>query len=71
MERILRGLQGRVVAGSAAALSLCLAMTVGGHAQATPVSQAGTRLEFDVASVKQNKSDDKPSSTFSLDNGNV
>jgi uncharacterized protein (TIGR03435 family) len=71
MERILRGLQGRVVAGSAAALSLCLAMTVGGHAQATSVSQAGTRLEFDVASVKQNKSDDKPSSTFSLDNGNV
>jgi uncharacterized protein (TIGR03435 family) len=29
------------------------------------------KLEFDVASVRQNKSDDKPSSTFSLDNGNV
>lgn len=29
------------------------------------------RLEFDVASVKQNKSDEKPRSTFSLDNGNV
>jgi uncharacterized protein (TIGR03435 family) len=36
-------------------------------AQAT----AAKRLEFDVASVKQNKSDEKPRSTFSLDNGNI
>jgi uncharacterized protein (TIGR03435 family) len=39
----------------------------GGHAQSPPAA----KLEFDVASVRQNKSDDKPSSTFSLDNGNV
>ena len=38
-----------------------------GYAQSPPAA----KLEFDVASVRQNKSDDKPSSTFSLDNGNV
>ena len=34
-------------------------------------AQTARRLEFDVASVKQNKSDEKPHSTFSLDNGNI
>jgi uncharacterized protein (TIGR03435 family) len=29
------------------------------------------KLEFEVASVRQNKTDDKPTSSFSLDNGNV
>ena len=49
------------------AMGLWFAMMSGGHAQ----SPAGAKLEFDVASVRQNKSDDRPSSTFSLDNGNV
>jgi len=43
------------------------AILSGGHAQSPPPA----KLEFDVASVRQNKSDDRPSSTFSLDNGNV
>jgi uncharacterized protein (TIGR03435 family) len=34
-------------------------------------SQPGAKLEFDVASVRQNKSGEAPSSTVSLDNGNV
>ena len=41
----------------------------------TPVAQSPTvkagRLEFEVASVRQNKSDVKQSSNFSLDSGNV
>jgi uncharacterized protein (TIGR03435 family) len=48
-------------------LALWFAMLSGGHAQSPPAA----KLEFDVASVRQNKSDDRPSSTFSLDNGNV
>jgi uncharacterized protein (TIGR03435 family) len=48
-------------------VGLWFAMTSGGHAQ----SQPAAKLEFDVASVRQNKSDDRPSSTFSLDNGNI
>lgn len=47
--------------------TLWFAMLSGGHAQ----SPSAASLEFDVASVRQNKSDDRPSSTFSLDNGNV
>jgi uncharacterized protein (TIGR03435 family) len=46
---------------------LWFVMVGGGYAQSPPAA----KLEFDVASVRQNKSDDKPSSTFSLDNGNV
>ena len=46
---------------------LWFAMTSGGHAQSPP----GVKPEFDVASVRQNKSDSRPSSTVSLDNGNV
>jgi uncharacterized protein (TIGR03435 family) len=46
---------------------LWFAMLSGGHAQSPPAA----KLEFDVASVRQNKSDDRPSSTFSLANGNV
>jgi uncharacterized protein (TIGR03435 family) len=49
------------------AAALCLAMVGEGNAQAPPIG----KLEFDVASVRQNKSDDRPTSTFSLDNGNV
>jgi uncharacterized protein (TIGR03435 family) len=56
-----RGLIGWMVVG------LWFAMVEGGHAQSPSVA----KLEFDVASVRQNKSGDKPTSTFSLDNGNV
>ena len=49
------------------AMGLWFAMVSGGHAQSPPAA----KLEFDVASVRQNKSGDKASSTFSLDNGNV
>jgi uncharacterized protein (TIGR03435 family) len=48
-------------------IALWFAVLNGGHAQSPPAA----KLEFDVASVRQNKSDDRPSSTFSLDNGNV
>jgi uncharacterized protein (TIGR03435 family) len=48
-------------------VGLWFAMMGGGFAQSPPTAKP----EFDVASVRQNKSDDKPSSTFSLDNGNV
>jgi uncharacterized protein (TIGR03435 family) len=58
MERLKRGWM---------AMGLLLAMMSGGYAQ----SPQAAKLEFDVASVRQNKSDDRPSSTFSLDNGNV
>ena len=46
---------------------LWFVMLSAGQAQ----SPHAEKLEFDVASVRQNKSDDRPSSTFSLDNGNV
>jgi uncharacterized protein (TIGR03435 family) len=49
------------------AMVLWFAMMSGGYAQ----SPSAVKPEFDVASVRQNKSDDRPSSTFSLDNGNV
>jgi uncharacterized protein (TIGR03435 family) len=49
------------------AMWLWFAMVSEGYAQ----SQPGAKLEFDVASVRQNKSGDAASSTFSLDNGNV
>jgi uncharacterized protein (TIGR03435 family) len=49
------------------AMGLWFAMMSGGYAQSPPAP----KLEFDVASVRQNKSDDRPNSTFSLDNGNV
>jgi uncharacterized protein (TIGR03435 family) len=49
------------------AMGLWFAMISGGHAQSPPQE----KLEFDVASVRQNKSDDRPTSTFSLDNGNI
>jgi uncharacterized protein (TIGR03435 family) len=49
------------------AIGLWVAMTSGGYAQSPPE----VKPEFDVASVRQNKSDGKPSSTVSLDNGNV
>lgn len=48
-------------------MALWFAMLSGGYSQ----SPQAAKLGFDVASVRQNKSDDKPSSTFSLDNGNV
>jgi uncharacterized protein (TIGR03435 family) len=48
-------------------MALWFAMFSAGHAQ----SPQAAKLEFDVASVRQNKSDDRPRSTFSLDNGNV
>src|SRR5439155_271396 len=48
-----------------------VAMTGPSVAQA-PVAQAeGKKLEFEVSSVRQNKSDDTASSGFSLDSGNV
>ena len=47
---------------------VCLLM---GGCVADGVAQEAKRPEFDVASVRQNKTDDKPTSTFSLDNGNV
>ena len=41
-------------------------------AQGAPVAQPSTqKLEFEVASVRQNKSDDTATSGFSLDSGNV
>ncbi len=49
------------------AIGLGFAMMSGAYAQSLPAP----KLEFDVASVRQNKSGDKASSTFSLDNGNV
>jgi uncharacterized protein (TIGR03435 family) len=48
-------------------IALLLGMLNAGYAQSAPTA----KLEFDVASVRQNKSDDRPTSTFSLDNGNV
>jgi uncharacterized protein (TIGR03435 family) len=48
-------------------MALWFATCSGGAAQ----SPQAAKLEFDVASVRQNKSDNRPSSTFSLDNGNV
>jgi uncharacterized protein (TIGR03435 family) len=53
--------------GLLGSMALWFAMFSGAHAQSPPAA----KLEFDVASVRQNKSDDRPSSTFSLDNGNV
>jgi uncharacterized protein (TIGR03435 family) len=53
--------------GLLGSMALWFAMLSGAHAQSPPAA----KLEFDVASVRQNKSDDRPSSTFSLDNGNV
>jgi uncharacterized protein (TIGR03435 family) len=43
------------------------------QAPGTPQSMtpAGGKLEFEVASVRQNKSDDKATSGFSLDSGNI
>jgi uncharacterized protein (TIGR03435 family) len=52
---------------TAMGLLVAMMMMSGGHAQSPPAA----KLEFDVASVRQNKSDDRPTSTFSLDNGNV
>src|SRR5277367_351994 len=49
------------------AMWLWFAMVSEGYAQSPP----GAKLEFDVASVRQNKSGETASSTFSLDNGNV
>jgi uncharacterized protein (TIGR03435 family) len=49
------------------AMGLWFAMTSGGYAQ----SSHEVKPTFDVASVRQNKSDSRPSSTVSLDNGNV
>ena len=49
------------------AMGLWFATLSVADAQSSPTA----KLEFDVASVRQNKSDDRPSSTFSLDNGNV
>ncbi len=40
-------------------------------AAAQSAAAGAKRLEFDVASVRQNKSDEKPHSSFSLDSGNV
>ncbi len=48
-------------------VGLWVAMAGEGLAQSAVIAKP----EFDVASVRQNKSDDKPTSTFSLDNGNV
>jgi uncharacterized protein (TIGR03435 family) len=48
-------------------MALWFAMLSGDYAQ----SQPAAKLEFDVASVRQNKSDERPRSTISLDNGNV
>jgi uncharacterized protein (TIGR03435 family) len=60
----------RVLAG---VLWVLVARASGG--QALPVDQAQTtkaeKLEFEVASVRQNKSDVKQSSNFSLDSGNI
>jgi uncharacterized protein (TIGR03435 family) len=81
MERLrpgwLRGVWVALVWGRAGvpgwmAMGLWFAMMSGGHAQSGHAQSApAAKLEFDVASVRQNKSDDRPSSTFSLDNGNV
>ncbi len=49
------------------AMWLWFAMVSEGYGQLQP----GAKLEFDVASVRQNKSGEAPSSTVSLDNGNV
>lgn len=47
-----------------------LCQGTGMYAQSTAPSVApAARIEFDVASVKQNKSDDKPASTFPLNPG--
>jgi uncharacterized protein (TIGR03435 family) len=53
--------------GSLGWMALWFVIPSAGHAQ----SPLAAKLEFDVASVRQNKSDDRPSSSFSLDNGNV
>jgi len=54
---------------------LWIATLLEGRAQ-TPVATssrttASDKLEFEVASIRQNKSDDAPQSNFSLDSGNV
>ena len=58
--------------------SLVVSTLAGGmllSAQLRPLAQSpltsAAKLEFDAASVRQNKSNEKQSSTFSLDNGNV
>jgi uncharacterized protein (TIGR03435 family) len=66
MERLKQG-RVRVVWAPWMAMGLWFAIMSGGRAQSPPAA----KLELDVASVRQNKSDDRPSSTFSLDNGNV
>jgi uncharacterized protein (TIGR03435 family) len=52
----------------------CLLIATACKGQA-PTSQSGEatspKVEFEVASVRQNKSDDKPQSSFSLDSGNL
>jgi hypothetical protein len=53
---------------------LRLTVLMAAMAGCVPAQTMGTpaqKLEFDVTSVRQNKSDDKPTSAFSLDNGNV
>jgi len=73
MERLkqgqLRGVYATLVRSGVGwmAMGLWFATLSVAHAQSSPT----TKLEFDVASVRQNKSDDRPSSTLSLDNGNV
>ncbi|CAN5459838.1 hypothetical protein BH10ACI4_BH10ACI4_04870 [soil metagenome] len=50
---------------------LCFCCARGGEAQTpSPVPMVG-RLEFEVASIRQNKSDEEPRSSFSLDSSNV
>jgi uncharacterized protein (TIGR03435 family) len=63
-----------VMVAAVAAAVVFLGMGEGWAQNTISVQQStigGKRLEFDVASVRQNKSGDKPTSTFSLDNGNV
>jgi uncharacterized protein (TIGR03435 family) len=71
--RRLHGVCVALVQGGVSLIGLWFAMVSGGYAQAIASQPLpiGAKLEFDVASVRQNKSDDRPSSTFSLDNGNV
>ncbi len=47
---------------------MALGLLGSGAAQAPAL---GEKLQFEVASVRENKSDDKPSSNFSLDSGNI
>jgi hypothetical protein len=57
--------------GLSIALVVVFAMPAGefSYAQSVPATEA--KLEFDVASVKQNKSDDEPSANFPLGPGDV